>query len=143
MAALLLLLPTAAQAQFFDFGFRDPFFAPRVQQRQEKVTPPAFKGGKEGVEKFLKKQFRNPEGAERRDGQVVVACIVSEKGRVKETHLVRSMGGAWDSEAQRVCRKMKFQPARQGKKKVKGRYDVTFPIRRGRLSFSTLATVDL
>ncbi len=140
------VLPLTVQAQFFnfDFGFDDPFFSPRQQQQpQEKVTKPEFKGGKDALEKYLKKQFHNPQGAERKDGQVVVACILSEKGKVVETHFVRKMGSPWDQEALRVCKKLKFRPAKRGKKKVKSRYDVSFPIRRGRLSFSNLPTVDL
>ena len=141
--SLLLLLPLAAHAQFFDFGFDDPFFSRRQTQPQEKVTKPEFKGGQEKLEKYLKSHYKNPVNAERKDGEVVVACILSEKGKVKETHLVRKMGTEWDREAERVCKKMKFKPAKQGKKKVKSRYDVRFPIRRGRLSFSNLKTVDL
>lgn len=142
-----LILPVVAQAQFFDFnfGFDDPFFSQRqrTQQQQEKVTKPEFKGGKDALEKHLKEKFHNPQNAERKDGQVVVACILSEKGKVEETHLVRSMGNPWDQEALRVCKKLKFKPGKRGKKKVKSRYDVSFPIRRGRLSFSSLPTVDL
>lgn len=141
---LMLVLPCVAHAQFFEF-FGDPFFSTRPQQRQqrEQVKAPEFKKGTDGIVAFQKKNFQTPEAVERRDGQVVVACIINEKGRVAETHIVRSFSKDYDKEAQRVCSKMKFRPAQRGKEKVKARYDITFPIRRGRLSFVTLQTVDI
>jgi hypothetical protein len=38
---------------------------------------------------------------------------------------------------------MKFKPATSGKEKVRGRIDITFPIRNGRLSFFNLPTTDV
>ena len=140
-----LTCAAAAQAQFFDFGFDDsfPFSQRRVQQR-ERTTPPQFKGGQAKLQATLEKQFRNPDAVDRNlDAVIVVACLVTEKGKVAEVHVVRSAGRALDDEALRVCRKLKFQPALRGKEKVKGRFDVRFPIRRGRLSFSTLPTVEV
>ncbi len=143
LLCLLLAAPLAARAQFFDFGFGDdPFFPRREQRRQEKATAPEYKGGQEAVERFLKKHYRNPAaGRAGVDGRIVVACIVDEKGRVAETHVVRGVGREFDEEARRVCRKMRFRPATRGKKKVRGRFDVSFPIRHSRLSFATLPTV--
>lgn len=139
---LLMLLPFTAKAQFFDFGFGggDIFSSPR----SETVKAPAFKGGDEGVRRFVESNYKNPKGVERQlTGVIVVVCIVNEKGRVAETHVMRGVEKAFDEEAVRVCRKMKFEPALRGKKKVKGRFDVSFPIRRSRLSFSTLETIDV
>lgn len=134
-----MLLPLCAQGQVFSFG-PDPFFTPRQQQR-ERVVSPKFKGGDEALHRYLVKHYENPAVDDRTvEGRVVVACIISEKGRVVETHVVRSVGEAFDREAVRVCQKMKFTPARQGKKKVKSRMDITFPIRHSRLSFVTLPT---
>lgn len=141
----LVAWPVLSRAQFFDFGFGDdPFMQRRQQVQQQKYTAPEFKGGDKAVQAFVQKNFKNPvvEGREV-EGVVVVACIVGEKGKVEETHIVRSLGKDFDAEAQRVCRKMKFRPAHLGKKKVKGRFDVTFPIRRSHLSFSRLQTVDV
>ena len=58
----LLCMPMLASAQFFDFnfGFDDPFFTPRKERKQEVVVKPEFKGGKEALEKYLKKNFKNP-----------------------------------------------------------------------------------
>ncbi len=140
----LLALSTLCRAQFFDFSVPGDPFMQRRQQPRETYTAPEFKGGDKAVQAFQLKQFKNPAVDGRPvEGYVVVACIVDERGRVAETHLVRSVAPAFDQEAQRVCRKMKFRPARLGKKKVRGRFDVTFPIRRSRLSFVTLQTVDV
>ena len=103
----ICLLPLSASAQFFNFGFGDDRYS---QREQETVTKPEYKGGTDAINKYLKKNFRNP---------------------------------PMEKKAQRVCKKMKFKPAKRGKKKVKSRFDIVFPIRRSRLSFSTLQTVDL
>ena len=139
---LFLLLPFTARAQFFDFGFGDDDFFSRP--RREQVVAPSYKGGAESLEKYLESNYKNPKKNDRTlSGVIVVVCIVNEKGRVKETHVMRGLREEFDAEAVRVCRKMKFIPAHQGKKKVKGRFDVTFPIRNSRLSFSTLETIDV
>ena len=145
IAVGMLAISTIVHAQFFDFGFGEDFFGPRREQsRREAYTAPQYKGGDEAVKAFLLKNFKNPETQHRDlEGVVVVACIINEKGRVTETHIVRGLGRDYDQEAQRVCSRMKFKPALLGKKKTRGRYDVTFPIRRGRLSFSRLETVDV
>lgn len=136
---MLTLLPLCAQGQSFGFG-TDPFFMQR-QQPRVKVESPKFKGGDKALHRYLLKHYENPPAEDRTvEGTVVVACIIDEKGRVVETHLVRSVGEAFDREAVRVCKKMKFVPARQGKKKVKSRFDISFPIRHSRLSFVTLPT---
>ena len=136
----ICLLPLSASAQFFNFEFGDDRYS---QREQETVTKPEYKGGTDAINKYLKKNFRNPPMEKKLDGKVVVACILNEKGKGVETHIVQGMGEELNDEAQRVCKKMKFKPAKRGKKKVKSRFDIVFPIRRSRLSFSTLQTVDL
>ncbi len=140
----LAVWPAMTRAQIFDFGWPGDPFVQRQQQPREQVKGPEYKGGEEAIRKFQKQHYKNPT-VDRRDveGRVVVACIINEKGKVAETHVVRSVGREFDDEAQRVCRKMKFKPALRGKKKVKSRFDITFPIRRSRLSFSTLRTTDV
>ena len=136
---LLLLLTASARAQFFfDFTPRQ-----QMEQRQERFTPPEFKGGEEAVKAFLQKNFKSPAVRENVDGRIVVAVIVNAKGNVEEAQVVRSMTKSLDAEAIKVCKKMKFKPATSGKKKVRGRVDITFPIRRGRLSFFDLPTIDV
>ncbi len=136
---LLLLLATSAKAQFFfDFTPRQ-----QSQQRRERVTPPQFKGGEEGIKAFLEKNFKQPKEREQVDGRIVVAVIVNPKGNVENAQVVRSLTKTLDAEAVKVCKKMKFKPATSGKEKVRGRVDITFPIRNGRLSFFNLPTTDV
>lgn len=141
---LLCALPFTASAQFFDFGFgTDPFGQRRGQHTVEKYVAPSYKGGKEKLEAFQEKNFKNVGGQAGKRGTIVVACIVNKKGKVEQAQVVRSVSRELDSEALRVSKKLKFKPATQGKKKVKGRYDVSYPIRNGRLSFINLDTMDL
>lgn len=137
---LLSLFMSSAKAQFFSFG--DPFsFGPNRQAEQVKVSPPKYKGGSEGVNKFIQKEFRLLEGKSGKEGQIVVVCIIDEKGKVSETQVTRGIDREMNDEAVRVVKKMKFKPATQGKKKVKYQYSVVFPIRWGKVSFINIPTV--
>lgn len=142
---LVMWFAVSVRAQFFDFGF--PFgdsYGRRQQQEQpEPVTKPEYKGGNETLNKYLRKEFKTPQPVESVEGVITVACIINEKGKVIETALVQGLSKAYDTEALRVAGKLRFKPAKRGKKKVKSRFDVSFPIRRGRLSFSKLQTVDV
>ena len=137
-ALLFMGLPT--RAQFFEFGY------PRNEQRQapqEPVEPAKFKGGNAGLNRFLEKEFKRVPGKSGVEGNIVIACIINEKGKISETQVVRSLGTELDNEALRVIKKLKFKPAKQGKKAVKSRINISFPIRRGKVSFSTLKTIDV
>ncbi|MCQ2256372.1 MAG: energy transducer TonB [Bacteroidaceae bacterium] len=136
----LLLVSVSSRAQFFSFGF--PQFEER-QQRKEKYTAPSYKGGDSAVEAFIQKQYHNPSPRKEVDGRIVVAVIVDKKGKVRESEVIQGLTDELNKEALRVARKMKFAPATRGKKKVDGRVDVVFPIRRGKLSFMELSTVDV
>ena len=135
---LFCCLPT--KAQIFDFGY------PRTERRQtpqEPVEPAKYKGGNAGLNRFLEKEFkRNPEKTDIQ-GQIIVACIINEKGRISETQITRSLDKDLDNEALRVVKKLKFKPAKQGKKAIPSRINIVFPIRRGKVSFSTLKTIDV
>lgn len=136
---LFLLLAASAKAQFFfDFSPRQ-----QMEQRREKSTPPQYKGGEEAVKSFLQKNFKQPAQREKVDGRIVVAVIVNAKGNVEDAQVVRSLTKNLDAEAVKVCKKMKFKPATTGKKKVRGRVDITFPIRNGKLSFLNLPTTEV
>lgn len=144
LIAMMLVAATGAKAQIFNFGFGDDFFQPRVQQRQrEQVTKPEYDGDKQDMEDFMKENFKNPVNQREVEGKIVIACILDEKGQVIETHVVRGLNADFNKEAQRVAAKMRFKPAKRGKEKVRSRYDVTFPIRHGRLSFIELKTIDV
>ena len=135
---LFCCLPT--KAQIFDFGY------PRTERRQtpqEPVEPAKYKGGNAGLNRFLEKEFkRNPEKTDIQ-GQIIVACIINEKGKISETQITRSLDKDLDNEALRVIKKLKFKPAKQGKKAIPSRINIVFPIRRGKVSFSTLKTIDV
>ena len=136
---LFTLCTLSARAQFFfDYTPRQ-----QMNQRREKYTAPTYKKGEEGIKAFILKHFNQPKVREQVDGRIVIATIVNVKGNVEEAQVVRSVTPALDAEAIRVCRMMSFRPATRGKQKVKGRIDVTFPIRNGRLSYLNLPTVDL
>lgn len=133
---LFLVQTVCADAQFFNYR-RD------MRPREEQIAP-KFKDGDNGLERFMKKHFKNPSSIDRRvSGDVVVDVIINAKGKVEDCRVVRSVAADYDKEAVRVTKKMKFKPAMQGKKKVKSRYRLTYPIRRGRLLFITLKTVDV
>lgn len=136
---LFALCAIGAKAQFF-FGF--PQQQP-MQQQREKYTAPSYKGGEKSMKAFITKNYHQPSSRQLVDGRIVVAVIVSPKGKVQETHIVRSVSDALDAEALRVCRKMAFKPATLGKKKVKGRIDVVFPVKHGRVTFLDLPTIEV
>lgn len=136
---LFLLLTASARAQFyFDFTPRQ-----QTEQRREQSVPPTYKGGEEAVQAYLLKNFKRPEVREDVSGRIVVAVIVNAKGNVESAQVVRSLTKSLDAEALRVCKKMKFKPATTGKRKVRGRVDIIFPIRHGRLSFLDLPTTEV
>lgn len=133
-----LFFAVSGRAQFFfDFPYQ------QMEQKREKYTPPSYKKGDAGVEEFIRKNFRQPAENERVEGRIIIAVIVDAKGKPVETHVVRSLTRSLDEEAKRVCGKMRFKPATLGKKKVKGRIDITFPISHGRVSFLDLPTIDV
>lgn len=140
IAIVLFSVALQSRAQFFEFGF------PRSEQRQmqqEPVEPAKYKGGNQGLNRFLEKEFKRVPEKSNVEGNIIVACIINEKGKVSETQVLRSLGTELDNEALRVVKKLKFKPAKQGKKAVKSRINISFPIRKGKVSFSTLKTVDV
>lgn len=138
--AFILFISIPAKAQFFEFGYPQ---TERRQTPQQPVEPAKFKGGNAGLNRFLEKEFkRNPEKANLQ-GSIVIVCIINEKGRISETQISRSLDKDLDKEALRVIKKLKFKPAKQGKKAIPSRITITFPIRRGKVSFSTLKTIDI
>jgi protein TonB len=77
--------------------------------------PPVFKGGPEGLQKFLNKELQYPEEALRRElsGKVYVRFLITEKGRTQDAEIVKSVGGGLDEEALRLVRIMPWwTPAR-------------------------------
>lgn len=134
-----MLFSLTSSAQFYYYGTPQQ----RQQAPQEKYTGPKYRKGKAGVEDFITKNFRNPSEHKNIDGNIVVAVIINKKGKVEEAQIVRSVSDELNAEALRVAKKMKFKPAKYGKKPTKARLDITFPIRHGRLSFLDLRTIDV
>lgn len=145
IAPLLLILLCAAtpmRAQFFSFGMPDGYVQ-RQQEPQVQVEPAKYRGGMKGLNRFLEKEFRLVESARTVDGTIYIVCEITAKGRIGDYQIRRSLGRELDAEAVRVLKKLKFSPARQGKKKVSSQINITFPIRHGRVSFLQLQTVDV
>lgn len=147
MIIAMATMAITANAQIFHFGFGDDFFNDdffgRRRQPQEEIVKPEYDGDKEDMEDFMKENFKSQPEQRDVEGKIIIACIIDEKGKVVETHVVRGLTEPLNKEAKRVAEKMRFKPAKKGKEKVKSRYDVTFPIRRGRVSFLDLKTVDV
>lgn len=147
MIFAMAMMAFTVKAQIFRFGFGDDFFNDdffgRQRQPQEQIIKPEYDGDKEDMEDFMKENFKSQPGQQNVEGKIVIACIIDEKGKVVETHVVRGLSEPLNKEAKRVAEKMKFKPAKKGKDKVKSRYDVTFPIRRGRVNFLDLETIDV
>ncbi len=134
------ILPS--KAQFFDFSFSTPD-AKRQQMQQETVENAKYKGGQSALNKFIEKKFKYISTKSTIDGNIVVTGIINEKGRISEASVIQSLGKELDSEAIRIIKKIKFEPAKQGKTKIKSRIDIYFPIHHGKISFSTLKTMDI
>lgn len=136
------VLAGSANAQYFSFD--DAMPQRRAQRNDDQPREaPKYKGGNKGLNRFLEKNFHSPSDRKKVDGRIVVAVLIGTKGKVEQTQLLQSVDPALDAEAVRVAKMLKFKPAKQGKKKVRSRYDVVFPIRRGRLSFLNLPTIEL
>ena len=136
---LFLSISVSVKAQFY-WGFPQQQW---TEQKQEKYTAPTYKKGDSDIQAFVQKNFKQPVEHEKVDGKIVIAVIVNTKGKPTETQVVRSLTKSLDAEAIRVCQKMKFKPATLGKKKVKGRIDITIPIKHGRLSYLDLPTIEV
>ncbi len=129
-------------AQLFEFRNPNGSSWSRTEQ-QEPVEAAKYKGGMKGLNQFLAKEFRPVQSARSVDGTIYIVCEITAKGRIGDYQIRRSLGRELDAEAVRVLKKLKFKPARRGKKKVASQINITFPIRHGRVSFSTLQTVDV
>lgn len=141
ITAFLCILSLTTKAQIYNFGFGEyPFMQRGEQEKKEQYTAPSFKGGKDKLNKFIQKEFKKQNDEKGVKGKITVACIVNEKGKVSQVQIIQGLSQNLNEEAMRVAKKMKFKPAKKGKKKVKGRYDIVFPIRNGKVSFLNFET---
>ncbi len=142
MLMMLCLNCLQGRAQFFEFGFPDDGSRERILSL-EPMEAATYKGGKKALNQFIEQNFKYVPSKADVSGIIQMVCVINEKGRIRETRIVRSLGRELDDEAVRVVKKLKFKPARQGKKKVKSQISLDVPIRHGKASFSTLQTIDV
>ncbi|RSK42185.1 energy transducer TonB [Hymenobacter perfusus] len=83
-----------------------PAGAPTVYHAADEM--PAFPGGAEAFQKFLRKELKYPEDALRRgiSGRVFIRFIVTDEGRIRDAEIVRGLGSGLDEEALRLVRIM-------------------------------------
>ena len=90
---------------------------------------PEFKGGKQGLVKYLSENIRYPESARRKniEGKVFVSFVVGSDGKVKDCKIAKSVSSELDKEALRVIKRMpKWKPGEQHGKPIPVSY--TLPI---------------
>lgn len=135
---LLLLLPAATPAPAQNPG-------PDVQTDEAAATAapatpaptvyhaaevmPAFPGGPEAFQKFLRKELRYPNEALQRhvSGKVYVRFLVTEEGRIRDAEIMKGLGAGLDEEALRLVRIMPWwSPGRNAGQPVRVLY--TMPI---------------
>lgn len=77
---------------------------------------PSFPGGKDALNKYIRKHLRYPKAAMKNatQGKVVVRFVVEADGSISHATIVRSLDAACDKEALRVIREMpKWDPGMQ------------------------------
>ncbi|AHJ96814.1 energy transducer TonB [Hymenobacter swuensis] len=83
-----------------------PAGAPTVYHAADEM--PAFPGGTEAFQKFLRKELKYPDDALRRgiSGRVFIRFIVTDEGRIRDAEIVKGLGSGLDEEALRLVRIM-------------------------------------
>ncbi|MFA8300253.1 MAG: energy transducer TonB [Hyphomicrobiales bacterium] len=90
---------------------------------------PEFKGGMEGLKKYLQRNLRYPRIAKETNitGKVYLSYVVEKDGSITDIQILRGIGGGCDEEAKRVVQNMpKWNPGRQNGRYVRVKY--TLPI---------------
>jgi periplasmic protein TonB len=88
-----------------------------------------FKGGMNGLKKFIEKNLKYPPNNICVSGKVYIQFIVEKDGKITHPKILKSLAKEFDEEAMRVVRLMpKWIPARDygGKKPIASRF--TIPI---------------
>ena len=81
------------------------------------------------VPTYLAANLHYPDNARENniEGRVIVKFVVDKKGRIKDAHIIKSIGGGCDEEALRVVKNMpRWKPGRNKGKRIKVWY--TLPI---------------
>ena len=82
---------------------------------------PSFKGGQDGLAKFLTENIKYPAEAKEKgiQGKVFVAFVVMADGSVTDVKIIQGVGGGCDEEAMRVAKMMpKWNPGTEKGKPV-------------------------
>lgn len=82
---------------------------------------PMFPGGEDAMMAYLQSHMRYPKFAERTgvSGKVYVEFVVGANGKIRDVHLLNSIGGGCDEEAMRVIKSMPaWKPGMQDGNKV-------------------------
>jgi periplasmic protein TonB len=138
LLVLLLLRPGVSRAQAESVALTEnspaatgtaaaPPVAPVVYHAADEM--PAFPGGAEAFQKFLRKELKYPEEALRRgvSGRVFVRFVITHEGRIRDAEVVKGLGSGLDQEALRLVRIMPWwTPGRIGGQPVWVAY--TLPI---------------
>jgi protein TonB len=87
---------------------------------------PEYTGGEKELFKFIQMNVQYP--AMERDnhiqGTVIVGFVINEDGSVRDLEIKKSVSVGLDKEAQRVVKKLKFNPGMQAGETVKVSYKV-------------------
>ncbi|MCA8829375.1 energy transducer TonB [Hymenobacter pini] len=80
--------------------------APEVFHAADEM--PAFPGGAEAFQKFLRKELKYPDEALRKgvSGRVFVRFVITDEGRIRDVEVVKGLGSGLDEEALRLVRIM-------------------------------------
>ncbi|MCF8240633.1 MAG: energy transducer TonB [Melioribacteraceae bacterium] len=99
--------------------------ASNISSAQDDLDKQPFPVG--GI-KAIMKNVVYPESAVKEgiEGKVIVKAVVSEKGEVISTEVIKSAGKALDDAAEAAIMKTKFTPGEKDGKKVKA--EVTIPV---------------
>jgi protein TonB len=109
--------------------YQDP---PEEEQDSIYVKPdkmPQYRGGMDGLYRYLRENIRYPEKAAKKNiqGKVLVSFVVDKNGKIKQVKLVESVDKALDKEALRVVSNMpRWIPGEKEGKKVNVRF--TLPV---------------
>lgn len=88
---------------------------------------PEFPGGNQALHEFISTNIKYPLEAKKNNisGKVYVSFVVSSSGKIKETRILRGIGGGCDEEALRVVDLMPdWQPGKQNGKPVNVQYNL-------------------
>ncbi len=89
---------------------------------------PEFPGGPDSLSLFLARNLRYPEATENNKGGTVYASFtVNKKGRIRDIHIIRGIGEAYDEEVMRVLKLMPdWKPGSQRGKAIN--VQMTLPV---------------